>query len=98
MRSCWISLDVQMNDIAYSVVIPDLHSPRIGEVLDALRRQAGVDGDYEILVVGRDRYGFVRQHEAEDKRVRFLESERDLNPAEARNCGIQAARGKLIFF
>lgn len=87
-----------MNDIAYSVVIPDLHSPRIGDVLDALWRQDRVDESYEILVVGRDRYGLVRQHEAEDKRIRFLESERDLNPAEARNCGINAARGKLIFF
>lgn len=79
-------------------MIPNLHSPRIGEVLDALRKQSGVDGDFEILVVGRDRYGLVKQHSAEDNRVRFLESERDLNPAEARNCGIKAARGKLIFF
>jgi len=83
----------------YSIVIPNLHSPRIGEVLDALRWQEGVDSaGYEILVVGRDKYGLVRRHEAEDKRVRFLESERDLNPAEARNRGIKAAGGKLIFF
>ncbi len=88
-----------MTEIEYSVIIPNLHSPRIGEVVEALRRQEGVDGDpYEILVVGRDRYGLVRGHQAEDKRVRFLESERDLNPAEARNRGIKAARGKLIFF
>lgn len=39
-------------------IIPNLHSPRIGEVLEAPCRQAGVNGDqYEILVVGRDRYG-----------------------------------------
>ena len=87
-----------MANLEYSIVIPNLHSPRIGEVLDALRKQSGVDGDFEILVVGRDRYGLVKQHSAEDNRVRFLESERDLNPAEARNCGIKAARGKLIFF
>ena len=83
----------------YSIVIPNLHSPRIGEVLEALRLQEGVDrSDYEILVVGRDKYGVVRRHEAGDKQVRFLESERDLNPAEARNRGIKAARGRLIFF
>ena len=83
----------------YSVVVPDLHSPRIGEVLEALRRQEGVqDNEYEILVVGRDRYGLVRGHVSEDKRIRFLESERDLNPAEARNRGIKAAQGRLIFF
>jgi len=80
-------------------VIPNLHSPRIGEVLAALCQQKRVDRNlYEILVVGRDRYGLVRQHAAKDKRVIFLESERDLNPAEARNRGIKAARGKLVFF
>ncbi len=88
-----------MERIEYSVVVPNLHSPRIGEVLEALRRQEGVDkAACEILVVGRDRYGLVREHKAVDKRVMFLESERDLNPAEARNRGIRAARGKLVFF
>ena len=87
-----------MNNIPYTVIVPNLHSPRIGEVLAALRRQEGVDGDYEILVVGRDRFGETRRHETEDSRVRFLESDRDLNPAEARNLGVQAARGRLIFF
>src|SRR3972149_4584802 len=83
----------------YSIVIPNLHSPRIGEVLAALCQQKRVDRNlYEILVVGRDRYGLVRQHAAKDKRVMFLESERDLKPAEARNRGIKAARGKLVFF
>ena len=80
-------------------MIPNLHSPRIGDVLEALCQQKRVDRNlYEILVVGRDRYGLVRQHAAKDKRVMFLESERDLNPAEARNRGIKAARGKLVFF
>ena len=87
-----------MVNVAYSVVIPNLHSPRIGEVLEALRRQEGVDGEYEILVVGRDRYDLVRRQEAKDGRIRFLESERNLNAAEARNRGIKAAQGKLIFF
>lgn len=83
----------------YSIVIPNLHSPRIGEVLEALRRQEGMDGSAcEILIVGRDKYGLVRKHEAWDNRVRFFESERDLNPAEARNRGVKAARGKLVFF
>ncbi|HBI23468.1 MAG TPA: hypothetical protein DDX84_04530, partial [Nitrospiraceae bacterium] len=82
-----------MVNVAYSVVIPNLHSPRIGEVLEALGRQEGVDGEYEILVVGRDRYDLVRRQEAKDGRIRFLESERNLNAAEARNRGIKAAQG-----
>jgi glycosyltransferase involved in cell wall biosynthesis len=82
----------------YSIVIPNLHSPRIGEVLEALRRQERVNRSiYEILVVGRDKYGLVMKHVADDKRIRFLESERDINPAEARNRGIKASRGKLVF-
>ena len=88
-----------MTSVEYSVIIPNLHSPRIGEVLEALLRQDGINrATYEILVVGRDKYGLVRKHEAEDKRVRFLESERDLSAAEARNAGIDAAKGKIIFF
>ncbi|MDD5435154.1 MAG: glycosyltransferase [Nitrospira sp.] len=88
-----------MADVIYSVVVPNLHSPRIGEVLEALCQQKGVDAcEYEIVVIGRDKYGLVRDFSAKDKRIRFLESERDLNPAEARNMGIKEARGKLIFF
>lgn len=89
-----------MADVAYSVIIPDLHSSRIGEVLEALRQQEGViRNHYEILIVGRDKYGIVRDHEAkDDQHIRFLESERDLNPAEARNRGIKEAMGKVIFF
>jgi len=76
----------------YSVIVPNLYYPRIGEVLEALGYQERVDScSYGIVVVGRDRYGLVRAHEAEDKRIRFLEAERDLNPAEARNRGIKAA-------
>ncbi len=87
-----------MPEIAYSVIVPDLHSPRIGEVLESLLRQEVEKGSYEILVVGRDRHGVVREQERKDKRVSFLESERDLNPAEARNRGVKAARGRLVFF
>ena len=47
-----------------------------------------------VIVVGRDRYGLVRETE----RVRFLRSERDLNAGEARNRGIEAAGGEVIFF
>jgi glycosyltransferase involved in cell wall biosynthesis len=87
-----------MTGIAYSVVIPNLHSPKIGEVLEALLRQGGVQEPFEILVVGRDRHGLVRRYENEDPRVRFLESERDLTPAEARNRGIRQASGEGILF
>ena len=84
--------------LAYSVIIPNLHSPRIGEVVEALRRQEGVDAPFEIIIIGQDKFGRVETQKAQDERVVFLESEKKLNPAEARNRGIEAARGEIILF
>ena len=46
------------------------------------------------MVVGRDRPGLVPR----DGSVRLLESERPLNPSEARNRGVAAASGELLLF
>lgn len=75
-----------------SVVIPNLHSPVIGTVLDALRRQS-VSPD-EIVVVGQDRYGQVR----DDEQVRFVETPQPISAAAARNQGAARARGDLLLF
>ncbi|MCB9503377.1 MAG: glycosyltransferase [Deferribacteres bacterium] len=87
-----------MKNVKYSIIIPNLNSPRIDEVLHALRKQRGVEGEFEILVIGRDSHGMVPPHVAEDDRVHFHESERNLNPAEARNIGINSAAGDVLFF
>ncbi|MEF9427101.1 MAG: glycosyltransferase [Candidatus Mariimomonas ferrooxydans] len=83
-----------MKDIRYSVIIPTLHSPSIGEVLSALKKQTGIESGMEIIVVGRDKFGIVKNEDT----VRFLESEKDLSAAEARNRGINNAQGDIIFF
>ncbi len=83
-----------MNNTVYSIIIPNLHSPVIGEVVSALKEQADVDGNFEIIVVGRDKYNLIETR----GNVRFLESERDLSAAEARNRGIDMAVGAVIFF
>lgn len=83
-----------MEEIKYSVIIPNLHSPVIGKVLSALKEQVGVEKEIEILVVGRDKYCLVKNED----NIRFLESERDLSASEARNKGIDSAKGDVIFF
>lgn len=87
-----------MDVVKYSIIIPNLHSPRIGEVIQALRVQENVDDEYEIIIAGMDKFGHVQQHADQDRRVVFLESDSPLNPAEARNRGLQRAKGDIIFF
>ncbi|MFQ5508898.1 MAG: glycosyltransferase family 2 protein [Leptospirillia bacterium] len=77
-----------------SVLIPNLHCPRIGDSVSAVLAQEGVIDTFEVIVVGRDRYHRI----PDDPRVTFIESDRDLNPAEARNVAIRAARGELFAF
>lgn len=78
-----------------SVVIPNLHSPVVGEVLSALLKQAGdVPASLEVWVVGQDRYGQVRPSE----RVHMLTTAQPVPPAEARNLGATAAQGETLIF
>lgn len=75
-----------------SIIIPNLHSPLIGEVIAALRAQtASID---EIIVVGQDRYGQVQP----DALVRFIRTERPVSAAVARNLGAAAAHGAVLLF
>ena len=42
-----------------AVIIPSLNSPIIDQVLAALEEQEGIDQVDEILVVGKDDYGYI---------------------------------------
>ncbi len=77
-----------------SVVIPNLDSPWIDRTLAGLREQGIPSAEREIVVVGRDRPGLVPR----DGSVHRIESERPLNPAEARNRGVAAASGDALLF
>jgi mycofactocin glycosyltransferase len=77
-----------------SVLIPNLHCPRIGETVNAVLVQEGVNDPFEVIVVGRDRYGRIPH----DPRVRFVETPRDFTPSEARNRAIAEARGETLLF
>lgn len=88
-----------------SIVIPNLNSPVIGRVLEAVRCQAAAAaacpgahgrpvGAVEVLVVGLDEPGLVDAGGV----VRKLDSDRPLPPAQARNRGLEAAQGEIIVF
>jgi glycosyltransferase involved in cell wall biosynthesis len=77
-----------------SVLIPNLHCPRIGETVNAVLAQEGVSEPFEVIVVGRDRYGRIPA----DARVTFVETPRDFTPSEARNRAITEAKGSTLLF
>lgn len=76
-----------------SVVVPNLHSPMVERTLDSLCNQ-NYNGPYEVIVVGQDCYGKVR----EEGRVRVINTPSPVAPAIARNVGIREARGEVIAF
>lgn len=77
-----------------SIVIPNLHSPIIDRTLQSIHRQTYDGEQVEVIVVGRDRYGLVR----EDTRVQFLDTGRPVSPAVARNLGLAHATGEIVVF
>jgi GT2 family glycosyltransferase len=79
-------------DYTISVVIPNLHSPLIDQVVDALERQTARQLISEIIVVGQDRYGRVLPG------VRFVETPQPLSAAAARNLGAKLASGDYLLF
>lgn len=75
-----------------SVIVPNLHSPYLGEVLRALRQQTVAP--CEVIVVGQDRYGLAH----EDGWVQVFPSAYPVSPAIARNTGLAYARGDVCCF
>lgn len=77
-----------------SVIIPDLNSPQINQVLAALRGQEFDLSRVEVLVVGLDEPGLVE----EDDLVRMVSSGSPASPAANRNRGIMEAQGEILCF
>jgi GT2 family glycosyltransferase len=81
-----------MPDYTISVVIPNLHSPLIDQVIDALERQTARRLICEIIVVGLDCYRRVPSG------VRFVETPKQLSAGAARNLGAKLASGDYLLF
>jgi GT2 family glycosyltransferase len=75
-----------------SIVIPNLHSPLIGQVLAALAVQTARSSIREIIVVGQDRYGQIPTS------VRSVTTPQPISPAAARNLGARLANGDYLLF
>lgn len=77
-----------------SIIIPNLHSPIIDQVLAAVRSQEFDISQVEVLVVGLDGPGLVKT----DKLVRFICTGIPVPPAVARNIGAREANGDIFCF
>lgn len=75
-----------------SIVIPSLHAPLIGQVVAALKAQTAYDQIREVIVVGQDRHQLVPSG------VTFMQTERPLSAAAARNHGARHATGSILLF
>ncbi|MFN8502281.1 glycosyltransferase family 2 protein [Kouleothrix sp.] len=75
-----------------SIIIPNLHSPLIGQVVAALERQTARAQVGDIIVVGQDRYGQIPAS------ARFVETPTPVSAAAARNLGARQARGDVLLF
>ncbi len=77
-----------------SIIIPNLKSPLLGQVLDALLAQEQIEGA-EIIVVGQALPG---DEECYADRVHFEHTPAPVNAAVARNIGIRLAQGEYLLF
>lgn len=78
----------------FSVVIPNLNTPSIDRSVDSLEKQSFDRARFEVIVVGMDRFGIVRESDL----VRFDRSQSPLSPAAARNRGAKNASGEILVF
>jgi GT2 family glycosyltransferase len=75
-----------------SIIIPNLHSPLIGQVIAALAGQTARSSIREVIVVGQDRYGRIPAG------VRFIPTPQPISPAAARNLGARLAGAEYLLF
>jgi len=79
-----------------SVIIPNLHSPIIDNVVESVLRQK-YKGKLEIIVVGQDKFRLLDRFKKRGL-IKIIETEKPLIPSIARNIGIKMAKGDYLFF
>ncbi len=78
----------------FSIVIPNLNSPVLGQTLAALDAQTWPKDDMEVVVVGQDRYGYVARFPF----AHLIDTGRPTSSARNRNLGIRATSGDVVVF
>jgi len=78
--------------IHFSVILPNLHTPTVGQTVELLERP--VHAPYQVIVVGKDKYNLIREIDW----VHFDHADVPFPPAKARNRGAAQAQGEVIAF
>lgn len=78
----------------FSVVIPNLNSPTVQQVIDVLHEQQAKVSAIEIIVVGLDEPGLVKP----SPEVCFVSTGRPVSPGMARSIGCKQATGEILCF
>jgi len=80
--------------LVFTVIIPDLHTPNVDQAVRALEDQDYDRSRYEVIVVGIDKFGVVRESDV----THFDRTDHPLSPAQARNRGAAQAGGEILVF
>lgn len=78
----------------FSVIVPTLNSLIIGRTIRSLEQQTFDRKQYEVIVVGMDNPGIVRESDL----IRFDRTLTPLPPAQARNRGARHSQAKILVF
>jgi hypothetical protein len=82
-----------------TVLIPSRDAPLIDLVVDAVAGQDGIERVREVLVIGRDTPGLLRERALPGGgRVRLLDTGAPVSEPVARNLGLRQATGGLVVF
>jgi len=76
-----------------SIIIPNLHSPIVDRTLESIFAQ-DIDLAFEVIVVGMDKHNLVNNYPD----VQFIQTDKPIGAAEARNIGISHAKGDWRLF
>lgn len=80
--------------LRFAVVIPCLNSPIIDQTVRSLLAQDCPEVAYSVIVVGRDDQNLL----AGERRVTFVETDRPVSPAAARNIGVSRSTEEFLAF
>jgi GT2 family glycosyltransferase len=80
--------------LTVSIIIPSLNSPIINKVVDSVIQQEQFETVRELIIIGKDEAQLIKPATP----VQFVETEKPILAAAARNRGISVSTGELIIF
>lgn len=77
-----------------SIIIPNLDSPLIGDVIKAIKQEIH-NHPCEIIIVGKDKWNILKQF---SEGINFIDTIHPIGASRARNIGIDQSKGDWLFF